>query len=253
MELRHLRYFTAVAEELHFRRAAERLHVAQPAVSEQVRKLEQELGVRLFDRTQRRVSLTTAGGAMLEEARRVLRAADVAMQAARSAGDTATMPLRIGYVPDALPSVVPRALRRLVASAPRVQVELETGAALRLIEDLRSRRLDAVVVSLPAPANGLRVMRLGDEHAVAVLPVVHPLALGPAVVLERLAPERLVVLPAATNPAFRNAVVGMCRDAGLAPTLVEIAQPRVENVLLAVAAGAGPALLPASVAERYAS
>jgi DNA-binding transcriptional LysR family regulator len=253
MELRHLRYFVAVAEELHFRRAAERLYVAQPAVSEQVRKLEQELGVRLFDRTQRRVSLTTAGGAMLEEARRVLLAADVAMQAARSAGDSATMPLRIGYVPDALPSVVPRALRRLVASAPRVQVELETGAALRLIEDLRSRRLDAVVVSLPAPANGLRVMRLADEHAVAVLPVVHPLAVEPAVALDQLAPERLVMLPAATNPAFRNAVIGMCRDAGLAPTLVELAEPRVEHVLLAVAAGAGLALLPESVAERYAS
>jgi DNA-binding transcriptional LysR family regulator len=253
MELRHLRYFVAVAEELHFRRAAERLHVAQPAVSEQVRKLEQELGVRVFDRTQRSVALTTAGGALLEEARRVLRAADVAMQAARSAGDTATMALRIGYVPDALPAVVPRALRRLTVSAPRVQVELETGPALRLIEDLRARRVDAVVVSLPAPSNGLRVLRLGDERAVAVLPAVHPLAVEPSVALGRLAPERLVMLPAATNPAFRNAVIGMCRDAGLAPTLVELAEPRVENVLLAVAAGAGLALLPESVAERYAS
>jgi DNA-binding transcriptional LysR family regulator len=253
MELRHLRYFVAVAEELHFRRAAERLHVAQPAVSEQVRKLEQELGVRLFDRTQRSVALTTAGGALLEEARRVLRAAESAMQAARSAGDTATMALRIGYLPDALPAVVPRALRRLTASAPRVQVELETGPALRLIEDLRARRLDAVVASLPAPTNGLRILQLGGERAVAVLPAVHPLAVEPTVTLERLAPERIVMLPPATNPAFRNAVIAMCRDAGLAPTFVELPEPRVENALLAVAAGAGLALLPESVAERHAA
>src|SRR3954467_3597120 len=100
MELRHLRYFVAVAEELHFRRAAERLHVAQPAVSEQVRKLEQELGVQLFDRTQRSVSLTNAGAASLDGARRVLRQAHVATQAARRAHERTTMRLRIGYLPD---------------------------------------------------------------------------------------------------------------------------------------------------------
>ena len=96
MELRHLRYFVAVAEELHFRRAAERLHIAQPAVSEQVRKLEEELGVRLLNRTQRRVELTDAGAALLREARRVLEQAEVARQAARTARDRATTCLRIG-------------------------------------------------------------------------------------------------------------------------------------------------------------
>jgi DNA-binding transcriptional LysR family regulator len=106
MELRHLRYFVAVAEELHFRRAAERLHVAQRAVSEQVRKLEQELGVKLFDRSQRSVELTVAGAALLEEARHVLRHAEVAKQAARNAGDLATTRLRIGYLLDSLPTSV---------------------------------------------------------------------------------------------------------------------------------------------------
>jgi DNA-binding transcriptional LysR family regulator len=253
MELRHLRYFVAVAEELHFRRAAERLHVAQPAVSEQIRKLEQELGVRLFNRTQRSVALTSAGTALLEEARHVLRHAEVAQQAARSAGDQATMRLRIGYLPDSLPAHVPRALRYLAVSAPRVLVDLETGPALRLIAEVRARRLDAVVTSLPAPTGGLRMTPLGEQRAVAVLPVTHAHAVEPEVALQRLAPERLVVLPREANPAFHGAVIAMCHQAGLSPTLVEVPEPRVEHVLLAVAAGAGLALLPESVTERFAS
>src|SRR3954471_21791814 len=110
VELRHLRYFVAVAEELHFRRAAERLYVAQPAVSEQIRKLEAELGVRLFDRTHRSVSLTGPGQALLVEARRVLQQAELAQLAARNARDSAGARLRVGYVPDALPPSIPRAL-----------------------------------------------------------------------------------------------------------------------------------------------
>jgi DNA-binding transcriptional LysR family regulator len=239
MELRHLRYFVAVAEELHFSRAAARLHVAQPAVSEQVRKLEQELGVWLFDRTQRSVKLTVAGAALLEESRHVLRHADVAQQAARNAADQVTMRLRIGYLPDSLPVHVPRALRQLAMSAPRVQVQLETGPALGLIEGLRSRRLDAVITSLPAPVNGLRTMPLDEQGAV--------------IALEKVAPERLLLLPRDANPAFHNSVVASCHAAGLAPTFVETSAPRVEDVLLSVAAGAGMAIVPESVSGRYAS
>src|SRR4051812_24658668 len=102
MELRHIRYFVAVAEELHFRRAAERLHVAQPAVSEQIRKLEEELGVRLFDRTRRNVALTDAGAALLTEAYRVLRHAEAGRLAARNASDRPGQP--IGHVPTPLPA-----------------------------------------------------------------------------------------------------------------------------------------------------
>jgi DNA-binding transcriptional LysR family regulator len=251
MELRHLRYFVAVAEELHFRRAAERLHVAQPAVSEQIRKLEEELGVRLFDRTQRSVSMTDAGAALLEEARRVLHQAEVAITAARNARDQATTRLRIGHLPDSMPPTVARAMQLLGTSAPLVQVSLETGGAVRLIEEVRANRLDAAVVGLPAPTSGLRAISAGAEGVVAALPVTHPQAVNPIVSIDRLAPERLIVLPADTNPSFHNAVISLCRDAGLSPAFVELAEPRVEHALMAVAAGAGIALLPQSAAERY--
>jgi DNA-binding transcriptional LysR family regulator len=251
MELRHLRYFVAVAEELHFRRAAERLHVAQPAVSEQVRKLEQELGVRLFDRNQRRVELTDAGSAMLTEARHVLRQAQVAQQAARSASDRTTQRLRIGYLGDALPNAVPRALRSLATATPRVQASLETGPAVSLIEAVRDGRLDAAVVCLPAPIAGLHVLPLGVQHAVAALPAGDARAVRAEIDLEQMAPEHLVVLPRPANPAFYDAVVATCRAAGISPTLVELAEPHVDQALLAVSSGAGMALLPESVAERY--
>jgi DNA-binding transcriptional LysR family regulator len=253
MELRHLRYFVAVAEELHFRRAAERLYVAQPAVSEQVRKLEAELGVRLFDRTHRSVHLTHAGRALLVEARRVLRQADVAQLAARNAHESAGARLRIGYVPVALPGIVPRALQHLTATAPSVEVSLETGTSLELIQAVRDRRLDAVIVSLPAPAKGLTLTTLGPQPLVAALPSAAARAFEDGVTLEELDPERLVMLPRGADPALHDSILSLCRDAGLSPTIVESAEPTVESVMLTVAASGGVAILPGSVSERHAA
>ncbi|MEA2424166.1 MAG: hypothetical protein QOH13_576 [Thermoleophilaceae bacterium] len=248
MELRHLRYFVAVAEELHFRRAAERLHVAQPAVSEQVRKLEDELGVRLFNRTQRSVSMTEAGAAMLEEARRVLRQAEVACQAARAARDRATSRLRIGYLTGFVPPVVPRALQGLVASMPDVEIHLESGHAHALVDDVRSGSLDAAVVSLPTPTSGLRTTELGELRAVVALRAGHDQAVRTEIDLARVAPERLLVLPRESNRPFYDAVVSICRSAGISPTLIELPNADVERTLLAVGSGAGLAILPESVA-----
>jgi DNA-binding transcriptional LysR family regulator len=253
VELRHLRYFVAVAEELHFRRAAERLYIAQPAVSEQIRKLEAELGVRLFDRAHRGVTLTESGKVLLVEARRVLHGAETAVLAARNARASAGERLRIGYVPDALPASVPRALQHLACAPSRVEIALETGGALRLIHAVRDGRLDAAVVGLPAPTMGLRVTTLGQQSLVAALPAADARSLETDLTLERLAPERIVLLPREANPALHDAVISLCHRAGLSPSFVEAAEPRVEAVLLAVAAGGGAALLPASVTERYAA
>ena len=252
MELRQLKYFVAVAEELHFRRAAERLYVAQPAVSEQIRKLEAELGVRLFDRTNRRVAITEAGAALLEEGRRVLAQADTALLAARNASERAGARLRIGYLPDSLPESVPRALGHMARAAPRVDVSMETGPAVRLIQQVRDRQLDAVVTGLPAATSGLLVTSLGRQGMVAAVAATDAWSPAPALSLARLAPTQLVMMQRAANPAFHDAVVALCRDAAVAPALFEVAEPRVESVLLAVAAGAGPAILPAAVTDRYA-
>jgi len=174
-------------------------------------------------------------------------------QAARNAEERATLRLRIGYLPDALPTAVPRALRHVAASLPAVDVDLQTGPALRLVDDVRAGRLDAAVTCLPAPTNGLRVLRIGEQGGVVALPAMHPDAVGLEIAIARLAPERIVVLPREANPSFRNAIASMFHAEGLAPALIEVAEPRVEHVLLAVAAGAGPAILPESVAERYAT
>jgi DNA-binding transcriptional LysR family regulator len=251
MELRHLRYFVAVAEELHFRRAAERLYVAQPAVSEQVRKLEEELGVRLFDRTQRKVSLTVAGEALLVEARRVLRQAELAQLAARNASQAGVEQLRIGLLADALPPQVAVALQRLASRSGPVEIHLESASSLRLIEEVRAERLDAAVVCLPAPVNGLRTTAIGEQRALAALPIGHSQAARSTIDLEWLRPDRIVLLSRETNPAFHDAVVSYCHEADLSTTFVEVAESRVEHLLLNVAAGAGVGLVPESAGDHY--
>jgi DNA-binding transcriptional LysR family regulator len=251
MELRRVRYFVAVAEELHFRRAAQRLHLAQPALSQQIRKLELELGVDLLHRSKRSVALTTAGAAFLPEARRLLRQAEEAARAAQDTRQGTLGNLRVGHLPDAFPSILLRVFARFAASHPGVNVWPETVQTRRALEDLRAGRLDVAVIGLPAPVQALDVTPLAVEGTVAAIADRHPLSGRDAVPLERLADERLVLLPRATNPAFFDGFAAACRTAGLAPALAETPEPDVMHALLSVAAGAGIAVLPASAAERY--
>jgi DNA-binding transcriptional LysR family regulator len=251
VELRRLRYFVAVAEELHFRRAAAKLHLAQPALSQQVRKLELELGVDLLIRTKRDVSLTPAGQALLGEARRVLRQADEAARAAREAQNGVSGRLRIGHLADALPTVVPHAIVRFATLHPEVGVSLETLPARRAVEDLRSGRLDVAVVGLPAPTTGLQVTPIDTDGTVAAVANRHLLSGRRALSLSSLSDTPVLLLPRDSNPAFYDGVLSACRDAGVAPALVETHESRVEHVLLNVASGAGVALLPSSIADRY--
>jgi DNA-binding transcriptional LysR family regulator len=251
MELRRVRYFVAVAEELHFRRAAQRLHLAQPALSQQVRKLELELGVDLFHRNKRTVALTTAGTAFLVEARRLLRQADEATRTAQGAREGARGNLRVGHLPDCLPSMLLRVFARFGVTHPGVHISPETMSMRRAIDDVSAGRVDVAVVGLPAPLGELEATSLGVEGSVAAIADRHPLSGRPSIPLEGLEEEHVVLLPRATNPTFFDGIAAACRGAGIAPTLVESAEPDVMHTLLTVAAGAGIALLPSSAAERY--
>jgi len=251
VELRRLRYFVAVAEELHFRRAAELLHLAQPALSQQIRKLEAELGVELFHRNKRSVALTASGTVLLEEARRVLRMADDAAHAARQARSGTAGALRLGHVADAMPTSVFRTLAAFSAHHPGIRISAETLPARRAIEDVRAGRLDVAVVALPAPVSGLRVTPLEIEGTVAAVSDRHPLSGRAAITLPKLASKQVVVLARSANPAFYDSVVAAFREEGVAPTLVEAAEDRIEHALLMAASGVGIALLPSSAAQRF--
>ncbi|HEY2479425.1 MAG TPA: LysR substrate-binding domain-containing protein [Solirubrobacterales bacterium] len=246
-----MRYFVAVAEELHFRRAAERLHVAQPAVSAQIRKLEDELGVSLLERAPQSVRLTDAGAAMLDDAKRLLHLAEGAEQTARTVRGRPSARLRVGYEATALPAAVPRALQTVRGSARCEEATLRPGSPIELLRAVRDERLDAAVVPLPAPTAGLRVTRLVEQGAIAALPISHPDAMAVSIPFALLAPERLTVLPREANRPFHDAVIAACHEARLSPALFET--PDVEQALLAVAAGSGIALLPESAAERHAA
>jgi DNA-binding transcriptional LysR family regulator len=187
----------------------------------------------------------------LAEARRVLENAQLARLAACSAPERVASRLRIGYAPAAIPAIVPRALQRLVSGMPRVETSMHEGTPLELIDAVRTERLDAAIVPLPAPTAGLRATPLGEQRAVAAVPMRHRHAVGEPRRLAEIAPERVVVLPRESNRGFYDAVVASCREAGLAPTFVEMPDAHLERALLAVAAGAGMALLPESVADRY--
>lgn len=251
MELRRLRYFVAVAEELNFRRAAERLHLAQPALSQQIQKLEAELGVQLLNRSRRSVSLTAPGLVMLDEARRLLRDAAAAARAAVDAESGAGGKLRVGHLADAVPSILPRAIARFATRHPGVEVLPQTLPARRAIEDVQAGRLDLALVGLPAQTEGLQVTSVGVEGTVAAVAGRHPLSGRPSIPMAALHDTELVLLPRPVNPAFHDGVLGACREANIAPALVETGEPRAELALLMVAGGSGIALLPASTAEQY--
>jgi DNA-binding transcriptional LysR family regulator len=216
VELRQLAYFVAVAEELHFGRAAERLHIVQPAVSQQVQRLERDLGVELFDRSRRTVRLTPAGERLLIEARATLAAAGQVRRVATDIVAGRDGILRLG-TSQGLGARLEDLLERLVEVAPRLRVELVSLGSAERIAALHSGELDAALVRWGAAENDVQLQWLWDDPVVAALPVTHALGRRPAVHLAELRRLPLRLAPRAANPAFHDAIIAACRQAGFTP------------------------------------
>ncbi len=243
MELRALRSFLAVAEELHFGRAAERVGVSQPSLSQHIARLEAELGTALFQRTSRRVRLTPAGAALVPGARRALIEVQRGARAARDAAGGSTGELVIGALGSALNGMLPALVRVFTAQAPDVAIDLRQLDTAEQLAALQDRRLDVGFIRSAEPAPGLVVTSVAEEPLVAVLPADHPLAAGATVALEALADQPFVLWPRQASVGFYDEVITACRHAGFSPH-IKFEGRGAETLLGLVAAGLGVSIQP---------
>ncbi len=249
MELRQLRYFVAVAEELHFRRAAARLHISQPPLSQQIRRLEEELGCRLLERTRRRVELTAAGQAFLRDARAMLSELDVAVATARRIDSGQSGVLRVNFVGSALLSIVPGAVQRFRAARPNVEIVLRERSTAEQLRALAAGVVDVGLVRPPIDADDrLHAELVMRERTVAAIPIGHKLATLRRIPLRRLAAEPLVLFPREQAPGFHDLLTGRLAATGTSPHVVQHA-PEMLTIIGLVAAGIGVSPVPASVAH----
>lgn len=247
MELRHLRYFVTLAEELHFARAASRLGIAQPPLSQQIRALEEELGVLLFFRTKRRVELTAAGGAFLEESRKVLAQAERAVLTARRAGRGEVGQLEVGFVSSVVYGKAQSIFRLMRARYPDVSLTLRELTSEEQVEQVKGFRLDVGLIRPPvANAETLTVRVIGREPLVVVLPRLHPLARRRRIAMEALAGEPFLQIPRLVAPGFYDQFIGICSRAGFSPRVVQEARS-TQTIVSLVAGGMGVSLVPASM------
>lgn len=250
MELRHLRYFLAVAEERNVTRAAEKIGIGQPPLSQQLHALERELGVQLFRRTGHGVALTEAGEAFADDAKRLLDDAQVAVTRAQRAGRGEVGNLNIGFTGSAaFNQIVPRIIRTFRQTFPDVLLKLVEGNTAQLLSLLDAERLDVAFVRPGGqPPNGIAFHPLAIEPMKIVLPATHALSRRRKVPLIALAGEPFVMIPREASPTLHDQIVGACRKAGFEPLLGQQA-PQLSSVVNLVAAEFGVSIVPAAVTQ----
>ncbi len=249
MELRHLRYFVAVADELHFGRAAEKLHISQPPLSHQIQDLERELGVALFHRTRHFVALTEAGCAFLDEVRRILHDTDHAAATARKVGHGEVGRLSVGFGLASAAGVMGRILNAFFSRHANVGLDLKTLHSRAQIEALVDRQIDVAFPILPVSHRDIATEAVATEPLVAAFPAAHPLARARRVRLCDLISHPFVSISPAAAPTFHELVLAACSEAGFAPTVAHEAG-HVLTILGLVGAGLGVSILPACLGGK---
>ena len=251
IELRHLRYFTVVAEELHFGRAAQRLHIAQPPLSQQIRKLEEILGYQLFERTSRSVALTAAGQVFLERAQRTLRNVNRDIDEARSIGRGEVGSLHIGFVGSAMLTTLPAIFRRYREVYPLVRLHLHESFTSKVIEGLQNGTLDAGLLRDGDPGNldsGLTATTIYSEPFIAVLPSNHCLASRKAVNPSDLRGEPFVHYPRSAGSYAFEKPFSLFGNPGYRPQIVQEASHWL-TILRLIGAGLGISIAPECVRQ----
>ncbi len=249
MNLQDLRYLVSLAEHRHFGRAAEACHVSQPTLSSQIRKLEEELGVTLLERTNKRVDLTPVGSQILTHAREALAQAAQMEAVARAARDPLVGPLKLGVIPTLAPYLMPRILKPLRQAYPGLIIELWEDQTRPLIEGLRNHRFDAALLATVSDVPEITEIALFDEPLLAALPVAHRLA-GAKVVTEKSLAAELLVL--ADGHCLSNQALAACgAKAGQARSALQSSMQAatLETLVNLVSAGYGATLVPALAVE----
>ena len=249
MELRHLRYFVAVAEELHFTRAAARLHIAQPPLSQQIKRLEAELQTQLLLRSKRHVELTDAGRAFLDEARKTLAQADHAVRVARLTGDVRGRTIHVGFIDSAAYAFLPHLIGGAAQKLPSTRVVLHELTSGQQVEAFTRSEIDLGLLRRTPGGPRIVFTQIGREDLVVVLPEKHPLASREVVPVSELAKEGWVLFPRALAPGLHDSLLSVCRRAGFAPRVVQEANER-HTIVALVGAGAGISIVTAESLGR---
>jgi DNA-binding transcriptional LysR family regulator len=252
MEFRHLRYFLAVAQELNFGRAAHKLHIAQPPLSQQIRHLEQHLGVQLFQRSRRKVELTRAGTELVREARQILNRVRRMERLALHLGEGKKGSLVISAGPTVMGTVLRRVLPSFTQALPDVSLEFRDHLTSRSLAGLREGTIDIAFAVPPFRREGLSVESVLCEPLMVALPHDHRFGRRKRISLSELSTEPFVALSSAVARGYHERIIGLCRYAGFAPKLFH-ETTSIAAMLLLVETGAGVALVPSSLREESAN